>query len=95
MLFGQVRVYGTPSVLCSGNPNSGYGLDWSGATSLILASGFPLSISGSGISVTEFLGYTNLFPAQPGVHVATITLPFWARPLPLLVAPPAYDESPR
>jgi len=91
-LYSQVRVFGTSSVQCSGDAAHGYVVTWTGGAPLTLASGYPLQVSGDGVQVQSVLGYTTLTASGPGPHVGNLLLPPWAKPLPPLVAPPAYDE---
>jgi len=91
-LYGMVRVYGSSSVQCTEGGPRDYRLQWTGAGPVTLASGFPLVVAGDEVATRDLLGYTTFSAPSPGVHTAVLTLPPWAKRLPVFVAPPPYDE---
>lgn len=91
-MLGGVRVFGDPTIQCTGDAASGFLIDWGSGNSITLASRVPLVVSGDGVDARSILGYTVIRATAAGVHSATVKLPPWARSLPAFVAPPTYDE---
>ncbi|HWA83931.1 MAG TPA: hypothetical protein VG820_10875, partial [Fimbriimonadaceae bacterium] len=92
-MMGRVRIFGDTPVRCAEDPSKGLLITWSGAPSIILASGFPLSVSGDGIESRPILGYTSVTSSVAGDdHTAVLALPPWVGKLPAFVIPPLYDE---
>lgn len=91
-LLGTVRIFGDTSVRCEEDAAKGILLSWTETPSIIIASGYPIVAEGDNIEARHILGYTSITATTAGDHVATLTLPPWADPLPKFVMPPLYDE---
>jgi hypothetical protein len=91
-LLGMVRVFGDTPARCTADPASGLLLEWWEAPAVTLASGFPLTAGGDGITFQHMLGYTSILSSAAGQRHANLMLPPWAHPLPAFIPPPRYDE---
>lgn len=91
-LLGDLRLFGDPPVRCTGDAAKGFQLIWTETPGFTLASGFPLSATGEGVTSRHTLGYTSISSTAVGERHATLVVPPWAHAIPVFVPPPRYEE---